>query len=374
MKVTMSANDYKCMVLVSRDQYEGLKSANSDGGGNSVDSGIGGDVKDSNVNNIDVSQGGTLVINDKGQAENSQSECAKRTSTDRHTYNKVTEHTPSCAHTTVPIVLGPHTQQTQGAQLQPESPYQQQRQEGVRVRIPTATANSARKRSQTGNATSLGKKSSELLQDLVSKRVASLTGKPPVLPKRRRLAVSDGDLNRAVVHDLRDVSKEQQTPKPTRPNLQDRQRARYKAQTATIVPYQHPKNTENKEITQESKIDPSRVPLPSSPPPSLPIRHHQPHSVPLPEDDAFSDDDDDGDVYDARIEGTSARTRPILVARRPPAAIRNVKRTKSQMLSGPIDWTHYEPRNKIQNSKNAPVRAVGRIARQKRGKAMTEDE
>lgn len=50
------------MYVISKDDYDSMKNGAK---GSTVDSGIGGDVTDSHVHNIDVSSGGTLVINDR---------------------------------------------------------------------------------------------------------------------------------------------------------------------------------------------------------------------------------------------------------------------------------------------------------------------
>ncbi len=60
----MPSDLYKCMYVISKDEYDTMK---KNGKGNNIDSGIGGDVTDSHVHNIDVSSGGTLVINDGGK-------------------------------------------------------------------------------------------------------------------------------------------------------------------------------------------------------------------------------------------------------------------------------------------------------------------
>ncbi len=57
----MSSDLYKCMYVISKDEYDSMKNSAK---GNTADSGIGGNVTDSHVHNIDVSSGGTLVIND----------------------------------------------------------------------------------------------------------------------------------------------------------------------------------------------------------------------------------------------------------------------------------------------------------------------
>ncbi len=63
----MPSDLYKCMYVISKDEYENMK----DNIKNNVDSGIGGNVTDSHVHNIDVSGGGTLVINDSHPPHNS---------------------------------------------------------------------------------------------------------------------------------------------------------------------------------------------------------------------------------------------------------------------------------------------------------------
>ncbi len=55
------SSDYKCMYVISKDEYDSMK---NNAKGNITDSAIGGNVTDSHVHNIDVSGGGTLVIND----------------------------------------------------------------------------------------------------------------------------------------------------------------------------------------------------------------------------------------------------------------------------------------------------------------------
>lgn len=68
----MPAELYKCMYVIPKEQYESLQEkANSKdkGAGNQTDSGIGGNVSDSHVHNIDVSNGGTLVITDKASTQ-----------------------------------------------------------------------------------------------------------------------------------------------------------------------------------------------------------------------------------------------------------------------------------------------------------------
>ncbi len=57
----MSSDQYKYMYVISKDEYDSMKNSSK---GNNTDSGIGGDVTDSHVHNIDVSSGGTIVIND----------------------------------------------------------------------------------------------------------------------------------------------------------------------------------------------------------------------------------------------------------------------------------------------------------------------
>ena len=96
----------------------------------------------------------------------------------------------------------------------------------------------------------------------------------------------------------------------------------------------------------------------------------KPELVPLPISDS---DDSDLDLGPAELgAAASARTRPrkILYARRAPAV---VKRTKP-LPDSKIDPFHYEPRQKILNSRRAAVRKVGTFARMKRVHQKTEDE
>ena len=55
---------YDCMYLVSKDQYQSMQSRAACVG-NRID-GVGGDVKESQVNNIEVADGGTVLIHDRG--------------------------------------------------------------------------------------------------------------------------------------------------------------------------------------------------------------------------------------------------------------------------------------------------------------------
>ena len=238
----MSANDFKCMLLIPQDQYEGLKNADTAGGGNTAESGIGGDVRDSNVNNIDVSQGGTLVINDGDTTPGSRhcpsedgiwrkdSSLAK----DRICHSSKVLIPHSTTHTSVPIVVGsPPPPQTQGAQLPADSPLASPQPQPQDTRRKTKKSIGKRgSATAPSSSPTLPRKSSELLKNLVKKRVASLTGKPLHPPKRRKKAMSEGDLNRAVVHDLRLASKAQESPKALRPTLEERKLDRYRAQVA----------------------------------------------------------------------------------------------------------------------------------------------
>lgn len=58
---------YDCMYLLSKDQYQSMHDRAACGG-NKID-GVGGDVRESQVNNIEVTHGGTVLIHDRDKVE-----------------------------------------------------------------------------------------------------------------------------------------------------------------------------------------------------------------------------------------------------------------------------------------------------------------
>lgn len=327
-----SSADFKCMLLVSQDQYEGFKSGPSS---RTVDSGIGGDVTDSHVHNIDVSQGGTLVINDGDLPAGGDKSCCPGQTGHLHAdryptiLGRPSDYIYRMQEATPPP---PHTQQQQ-PQLTHQQ--QQQQQQTTPAATPLATPKSAASKKKSP---ALNKNSAQLLNSIINKRVSDLTGLPTPPAKRKRVTKSDGDLQRGVIHDLREVAKAEQ---PRNPTIAQRRVNRYRAQIAKVTPYR---------VQQQEP---------------------KPHEVPLPPSSSEDEDGSDAEDWGPQPRGSgAARTRPAFLARRVPAVIRNAakaeKRNRSRMTSGPLDPFHYEPRSKIPNTQSKPVRAVGKIAGKKR--------
>lgn len=360
----MSNADFKCMLLLSKDQYEGLKYSSHDPNdadvsknGNTVESGVGGDINDSKVHNIDVSNGGTLVINDADRPNS----CTKGANSSPSKESTRTSPPNVNPVSSVPIVIqGPATSagNTSGETFQ--STVSKASSLPAKVKQRGSSSTSSVRIEDPVNASLSKPSSKQMLSDIVNKRVADLTG-THLPPKRRKHTMSDGDLNRAVIHDLRVATKKQYST-PHRPTLKERQLERYRGQIAKITPYKNP--------TPSSIAAPTKPSTPSAR--SSVSEEVQPHNVPLP-----PSSDDDSDV-DEQYPNSSARVRPYLVTRRPPAAFSRrgkvTKRDRSKMSRGPLDPFYYEPRAKIQNTKDAAVRATGSIAGRKRGAAKTEDE
>lgn len=69
-------NRFDCMYLISKEKYESLKNAKSEGAidtSGANDGSIGGNARESQVNNFDVSHGGTVVIGEKSEEKNIKS-------------------------------------------------------------------------------------------------------------------------------------------------------------------------------------------------------------------------------------------------------------------------------------------------------------
>ena len=366
-----SSSSYKCMLLVPRDQYEQMKAAKPTepaAGLNSVESGIGGDVNDSNVQNIDVSEGATLVINDRDSRCDGGHHHTHSQEPDRqyqHRHGEKLELAKDGGYPQPVLVAGaPHSSTTTTSyhfQPPPSNPPAQVTSSGAPSTSATATTvPSTTTTQQTGvkgtkrvrvkaastsaaSAPQMSQKSTHLLNTLVQKRVAELAGRRPPAKKRRK-TLSDGDLNRAVVHDLRDASRQVEAAAPSRPTLTTRRLNRYRAQVAKIRPY----------------VDP---------PARGQVAVVQPHRVPLPP----SSDEDEGDPpRRMAVVGAARRTVPrrLLYTTRSPQAVKRTEPTPG----GRIDPFHYEPREKVANLRRAPVRRVGAFARHKRPVSKTADQ
>lgn len=367
--MTNKTSDYKCMFLISPDQYSGLSSSSRSSTPRTVDSGIGGDVNDSHVHNIDVSHGGTLVINDGDQKElEKQNNLQNKRCSNGD--ERVSSHTHTVTHgDRYPVVV---TAQPAGCSHPHECDHSQCAQQGPPPPTPptSPTKSSAGKSPTSPSRRKSSSKSNNLLRDIVNKRVADLTGVEAKPAKRRRKALSDGDLNRAVIHDIKTASKNG-TKQPNSPTLAQRRVARYRAQIAKIRPYKDP-DPPTPTASAVKQLRPQEVPLPpsddsdddwASPPVAEPtssartrpiVRRRQPAGPSSP--------------------SSTARTRPILLARRPPHKFKLKKRDQSKLQSGYLDHFSYEPQNKRANHKNAPVRRVGAIARKKRGPVLSEED
>ncbi len=386
------ASGYKCMFLVPRDQYEHLKNSTlseAAAGVNTVDSGIGGDINDSNVQNIDVSEGGTLVINDGDRTPHISDVLAQRHPRKNKT---AAELRPAGGHS-IPIVVGATSPQTTTAQFHSQQPSSQSSPSTSAPPpqpspAPSATSQNSTTSSQTQTAPNsptssklgpktakkvsaakksvvvtppISKKSSNILRNLVEDRVAELAGRKKEV--KRRKTVSDSDLDRAVVHDIRDASRQVEAqPHPRNPPLSARRNARYRAQVAKIRPYL--------DTVHEEPVQAAAKPVPLG----LPTRHvpvTRPHEMPLPPSDSEDSDLDDLGNQEYRHD-SAARTRPrsVIYTNRVPKAVRR----KDPMPGGTLDPFHYEPRYKIVNDRWAAVRKVGAVARKKRPVSKTEDQ
>ncbi len=384
-----SSSSYKCMYLIPRDQYEQMHNANRV---NTVDSGIGGDINDSNVQNIDVSEGGTLVINDTPGDLGTASHPTIQPQRSHYSDHKKSVEVRSTGAYPFPIAVGnsspPQPPTIINVPSQPQQP--QQSKKTTLSSSPPSSRPTSTKSAQTTSSTSsqtqtqpnsgnsatqqqnnsqkakvnvkkpslippsVAKKSSDILRGMVEDRVAELSGRR----KKRRKVLSDGDLDRAVVHDIRDASRQTEAAPSRLPPLGTRRTARYRAQVAKIRPYV--------DATQPAEQSVAVRPTPAA----GRVSGLKPELVPLPISDS---DDSDLDLGPAELGAVaSARTRPrkILYARRAPAV---VKRTKP-LPDSKIDPFHYEPRQKILNSRRAAVRKVGTFARTKRVHQKTEDE
>ena len=415
--------DYKCMLLVPKDQYDQLKAAPAIGpaaGSNSVDSGIGGDVNDSNVQNIDVSEGGTIVINDRDKCGNhehardhtsgrvkvatsggyptpisvgsssyspnqqfqSSSPPPPRSSKSPTRSSKSPPRSttppprssppptrPSPPSSSAPRSAPPKSKrpvpqsQKQAAAATPPAPEEvQQRREAKKRKGVVRT----RKKKPSPTQPQISEKASERLKTLVEKRVSVLGGQKPA--KRRRKAASEGDLNRSVVHDLREASKRVEAAPPAGPSLAERRVGRYRAQIAKIRPYVD-KIQEGEEMVQAAEAPPAKKASPRRTKSRI-----QPHRVPLPPSSSDEENfDPPANPLGRRIAKVgAARSRPrrvMYTSRRPQA----VKRSEP-VPDIKVDPFHYEPREKITNLRTAAVRHVGAFARKKRPVSKTEDQ